>query len=273
MAPSAITWPPELCQRRRAHACGDAFPRLPLCPITPFVSGGGTASRTGWLTRCSLGVMVALGVWALPPPPPVVAGGPRDDRAGKTADGRAYYRIPAYDAVNCLYIQLRLLGYTESYEAFRAKVPEAPRSLSLASLGDLGGKLGFRLVPVQMTMSELANAGTPVLVHFEEAGFGSGRFLLFLGTDRTGSTVALIDGSHVTRVEMSRDQFRRKWTGYALIQRASTPRRSWVRRGAAALVLAGLAVCLIRRARSPARRLRLRHRIPQVVGICNADGG
>jgi hypothetical protein len=134
---------------------------------------------------------------------------------------------------------LRLLGYTESYEKFREQVPDEASSLSLESMANLGQKLGFRLVAVKMSLSDLAKAGVPVIVHFEEAGIGKGRFLVFLAMTETGTAVSLIDGANIWRMQMPRDEFRRKWTGYALIPRAGIDWELWARRGAATLVVLG----------------------------------
>jgi Peptidase C39 family len=196
-------------------------------------------------SRYSIAATIVFGTWVLLGQ----AAGASAQPLGRQqeTDRAAYCRTPENDAVNCLYLQLRLLGYAESYEDFRKQLPDDPRSWSLQSLANQGRKLGFRLVPVKLTVSELAKAGAPVIVHFEEEGIGSGRFHLLLWMDNTW--VALIDGSYVTHAEMSRDQFRRNWTGYALIAHPPTPWSLWVRRGAAVLVLASAGIWLARQTR------------------------
>lgn len=194
-------------------------------------------------------------MWMLSGRSLAVAALPPGGRQEANPDRTVFYRTPENDAVNCLYFQLRLLGYTESYEAYRGQLPDEPQSLSLESLANLGRKLGFRLVPVKMTVSELAKVGAPVIVHFEESGIGNGRFLLFLGMDKTETSVALIEGAYALREEMARDEFRRKWTSYALIARPAIAWKQWVRRCAAALVVCcvGLWVARARKAPVPAR--------------------
>src|SRR6516162_6944516 len=41
-----------------------------------------------------------------------------------------FFRFAENDGVNCLYLQLRLLGYDRSYEAFRAQLPQDSKSLT-----------------------------------------------------------------------------------------------------------------------------------------------
>jgi ABC-type bacteriocin/lantibiotic exporter with double-glycine peptidase domain len=124
-------------------------------------------------------------------------------------------------------------------------------------MAEVSQDLGFRLVPVSMTMSELTNGNVPVIVHFEEGGLGRGRFLLYLGTNQTQSHVTMIDGAHVMRFSMPSDQFRRKWTGYALAVRPSPRVWPWLRRSATVLALAGMVVFLIRHPKQQEFRLRL----------------
>jgi ABC-type bacteriocin/lantibiotic exporter with double-glycine peptidase domain len=156
----------------------------------------------------------------------------------------AHVRMPERDAVNCLYLQLRLLGYKESYETFcGGRLLNETQSLSLKSMANIGQKLGFRIMPVKMTIAELAKTKAPVIVHFEESGVGSGRFLLFLGMDET--RIDAFDGSYVTFMQISCDRFRRNWSGYALVARPPFDWQVWLRRCATILVIAGIAVWLL----------------------------
>ncbi len=201
----------------------------------------------GFLTskrnRRATAATIVFVMWVLFGRSLAVAAKPPDGQQEVNPDRAAFYRTPENDAVNCLYLQLRLLGYTESYEAFREQLPDEPRFLSLESLADLGRKLGFRLVPVKMTVSELVKAKLPVIVHFEESGIGSGRFLLFLGMDET--RVDVIDGSYVTFEQMSCSRFRRNWSGYALVGQPPFDWQVWLRRCAAVLAIAGIAIRLL----------------------------
>jgi hypothetical protein len=198
------------------------------------------------VSRCLIAVLIVCAARVFAGQTSFVTAQPRGGQQEGDRDQAAYFRDPENDAANCLYLQLRLLGYMESYETFRNQLPDKPRSLSLASLANLGQKLGFPLVPVKMNMSELTKAGTPVIVYCEANGIGRGSFLLFLGVNENETSVALINGAYVTREWMSRDQFRRNWTGYALIAHPSIAWELWIRRSATVLVVAGMGICLAR---------------------------
>jgi len=234
----------------------DSGPSVPLLLLA--------VSLFGWLllgflvlkkNRYSIPIMMVFALGILPDRPSVMAAQSLDGPQVKSLDWAAHYRTPENDAVNCLYLQLRLLGYTGSYAAFREQLPDEPRSLSLVSLANLSRELGFRLMPVKMTVSELAQARTPVIVHFEESEIGSGRFLLFLGMGKSETTVVLIDGAYLTFAEMPRDQFRRKWTGYALIARPFLAWKLWMRRSVTVLLVGGVGIWLARRPRNLAQWL------------------
>lgn len=151
-----------------------------------------------------------------------------------------FRRIPENDAANCLYLQLRLLGYSDGYEVFRNELPADHASLTLQEMAAIGRRLGFRLEPVKMTVSELLSARCPVILHFESRGVDAGRLMLFLWMYGDETKLSLIDGAHVSFTEMSRDEFRRSWNGYALIVRPPIEWGVRMRRGAAILVWAGL---------------------------------
>src|SRR5438876_5817956 len=69
----------------------------------------------------------------------------------------AFWRTRENDGINCLYIQLRLLGYAESYEKFRVRSPESGKYTSLQSLAALASEVGFDLVPVKLTYAQLGS--------------------------------------------------------------------------------------------------------------------
>ena len=85
----------------------------------------------------------------------------------------------------------------------------------------------------------------PAIVYFEESGIASGRFLLFLAIANDEARVALIDGSYVTRVQMSGEEFRRRWAGYALIARSTSTWRMGVHAIATTMVAGGVAFCFV----------------------------
>jgi predicted double-glycine peptidase len=197
--------------------------------------------RVMGLSRCSIIIILICTAWVLSRQAPVAAGPPPTEEQGRNLlDRLAYYRTPENDAVNCLYVQLRLLGYAETYQAFCERLSVETQPFSLASLASQSRALGFPLVPVKMTISELAQVRAPAIVHFEEIGVSKGNFHLFLGAAEDGTSCLLIHGTHVTREWMPRDRFRRGWTGYALVPRSPFAWGLWARRITAGLIVMGL---------------------------------
>lgn len=147
-------------------------------------------------------------------------------QANKTGGDLSSWRRPERDGVNCLYLELRLLGYTGTYEALIGAVPGRPEQASMAGLAEAARRLGFGLVSAKLTVSDLSKLRTPPVVLFEEAGAGSGRFDLLLGFSE--GEAHLIDGRFITRHgRMPIDRFRRGWTGFALVPGSVSP---WPRR-------------------------------------------
>lgn len=132
----------------------------------------------------------------------------------------AIWRKPENDGINCLYLQLRLMGYTDSYETFRKHASDIKNTQTMDSLEVLARRLGYHLVQRKLSFSELVNATDPIIVHMEDEGVGSGSFRLFLynsslrGTERK---VALLAGATLRWISMTHDSFQRAWTSYALI--------------------------------------------------------
>lgn len=148
------------------------------------------------------------------------------------------WRCPERDGVNCLYLQLRLLGYAGSYEQVVEAVPGGAEHASLAGLAEAAKRLGFVLVPTKLSISELTRLRSPVITLFEEAELGRGRFHFVIGFSQTKAH--LIDGNFITRYEMPIDQFRRVWTGFAVIPQPASP---WPRR-ALGTAIGAMLVCL-----------------------------
>ena len=140
--------------------------------------------------------------------------------AGESGGHFVSWRCPQRDGVNCLYLQLRLLGYNGSYEDVVGAIPGSPEQGNLASLAQAAKRLGFDLVPVKMAAAELFEVRSPTIILFEELGIDSGRFHLLLGSSAT--MVHLVNGMYITRYRllMSKDEFRRGWTGFALVPRS-----------------------------------------------------
>ena len=157
------------------------------------------------------------------------------------------WRCPERDGVNCLYLQLCLLGYKGTYEEVVSVVPGSAEQASLGGLAQAARRLGFALVSAKMTVAELSNLRSPVVVLLEDAELGHGRFHLLLGF--SASKVHLVDGGFNTRFGMMPiDRFRHGWTGFALVPRSASfwPGRAFGT--ALGAVTVGVAVWFARRA-------------------------
>ena len=167
--------------------------------------------------------------------------------ADLTGDDIARWRCPERDGVNCLYLQLCLLGYKGTYEEVVSAVPGSAEQASLGGLAQAARRLGFALVSAKMTVAELSNLRSPVVVLLEDAELGHGRFHLLLGF--SASKVHLVDGGFNTRFGMMPiDRFRHGWTGFALVPRSASfwPGRAFGT--ALGAVTVGVAVWFARRA-------------------------
>jgi hypothetical protein len=178
--------------------------------------------------------------------------GPAAGRAGELQGDQAPWRCPERDGVNCLYLQLRLLGYAGTYEAVGTAVPGGAERANLSGLAQAARRLGFALVPAKLSVAELACLASPTVILFEETELGQGRFHLLVEVSPT--QVSLVDGGIVTRGErMSIDRFRRSWTGFALVSQAASPwpgRVLGLAAGAVTVAVAGwLARCTARGSR------------------------
>jgi hypothetical protein len=151
----------------------------------------------------------------------------------------ASWRLPCNDGINCLYIQLRLLGYSGDYEALWRQISGGNPLQTLESLALAAGQVGFKLRSRKLTFSELTSARKPMIVHMEEEGVASSGFSLFLfGTPQS---VALIEGPSARYIETPVGHFGRAWTGYALVPEADRDLHALTRRGTVALLI-GLAL-------------------------------
>jgi hypothetical protein len=174
--------------------------------------------------------------------------------ADETAANFVSWRCGQRDGVNCLYLQLRLLGYTGRYEDVVNAVPGDLAQPTLASLAQAARRLRYHLVPVKMTAAEVFDLRFPTIILFEEKGIGNGRFHLLLGC--TATLVHLVGGEFITRYQlhMSKDRFRRGWTGYALVP--SSPSH-WPGRilgiAGGALMVMGIHWLIVSRARKTQR--------------------
>ena len=134
-----------------------------------------------------------------------------------------YFRAPENDGINCLYLQLRSLGYKESYLVFRQRSASIQQPYSLQTLATIARQEGFFMRPVKINFEDLSKEESPLILYFEEGEIGRGHFRLFVAVADDKQHVGVVNGAFVTREWMSRDDFRRHWTGYALKPESHNP--------------------------------------------------
>lgn len=128
------------------------------------------------------------------------------------------WRTRSNDGANCLGLQLRTIGRPVSHQVLLAELAKTPSRDSLAALAALGRRHGAGLSPKRLTFEQLATLPTPATVLLEPAGSGSGTFVLV--TTVTPENVTYVEGASVTWVQSTSDDFRRVWSGHALVSEA-----------------------------------------------------
>ncbi len=129
------------------------------------------------------------------------------------------WRCAANGGVNVLYCYLAANGkrcdYRHLVNEQAAAVGTGPYTMS--TLADLSARHGLPLRAVRLKMDELRSCLKPVIVHMDGESPEAGAFLLILNlTDR----VFYVNGPSATVHEMSLENFRRVWSGVALLHSA-----------------------------------------------------
>ena len=97
----------------------------------------------------------------------------------------------AHDAVNCLYLQVAILGQPAEYARVREAVFVKGGAVSIVSLRDAAGRCGLPMKIVRCGPGELRRMPKPVIVYMHGTRGGGGFALLFdLNDERCG----LIEG-------------------------------------------------------------------------------
>ncbi len=158
--------------------------------------------------------------------------------AGQTSK-TGLWRVPNNDGINCLYLQLRAMGYGGSYENFISRTAGLIGDDSATGLAEIARREGFNLVPVQLSMNELSHFGMPVICHIEDSGTERGMFCLFVGAGN--GSVDLVQGGSVSWTQLPRETFERAWSGCVLVPMAPSQLWEVARRLSTAALLLGAA--------------------------------
>lgn len=132
--------------------------------------------------------------------------------------------------INSLYLLLRAHSVSVDYDEVLARCP--PRleaGVSLADIQNTATDYGFPTVVVKLNEKSLVNV-LPAIVHLESDLSKQGSLLerghFSLATEINAEQVRLIDGTSGVAHSLSRTDFLRRWTGYAIT--SSPPSHAWL---------------------------------------------
>jgi hypothetical protein len=168
--------------------------------------------------------LLLIACWSASGATPVAASEPSLDEPGE-------WRTTANDAVNCLYLQLAILGHPVEYARVRQAVFAKGDAVSLVALREAAGRCGLPLKVVRCGPDELRRMPMPVIVYMHGTRTGGGFALLYsLDDERYG----FIPGVACIQ-EKGIDTFRRDWSGFALVR--EPPDDGWLSAIAGSFVL------------------------------------
>lgn len=131
------------------------------------------------------------------------------------------WRSPANGGVNVLYCYLLAHGVPCDYSNLLKEQAEevGTGQHTVATLAHLAAKNGLPLQPISLTMNELLSCAQPVIVHMDGESPEAGAFLLILSI--TDKSMHYLNGPSVSIHRIGLDDFRRVWSGVALLPKTS----------------------------------------------------
>lgn len=131
---------------------------------------------------------------------------------------RYFWRGADRDGMNCLYLQLRLLGYRGSYGSYLDAIRQHLPLRDFTGLSAAARACGVSVAPARLTLQELQTARLPVICYIEQSDDRHGQFVLWAGlADSSAREAALVLGGPTLLVREDMDVFRREWSGVALV--------------------------------------------------------
>jgi len=127
------------------------------------------------------------------------------------------WRCPANGGINALYCYLRINGVSCPYSELLREQEEqkGTRVHTAATLVQIAARKGLPLQSVSLTMDELLSCSLPVIIHMDGESPEAGAFMLvFAASDYA---VDYVNGPSTEIHEMDREDFRRVWSGIALV--------------------------------------------------------
>jgi ABC-type bacteriocin/lantibiotic exporter with double-glycine peptidase domain len=118
-----------------------------------------------------------------------------------------------------MYLYLALLGKTYDYNTLKVYAEQSDKRYyanSAASLVSLAARCGVSLSVRKMTPTEVLRIGEPTIVHMDGPSPTEGYFILLVNI--TASHVYYVNGPTAAILTMSPEQFKRSWSGYAIVR-------------------------------------------------------
>lgn len=130
------------------------------------------------------------------------------------------WRAPENAGVNILYCYYKARGVAcDRQEIMRLRLECGDANLETAdSLCQVSVKCNDELEPVSLTLDELLRCPLPIITHIDGETTDFGTFLMVLAVD--GNAIDVINGSNMTVQRMRLQDFRRSWSGVALLPKA-----------------------------------------------------
>jgi ABC-type bacteriocin/lantibiotic exporter with double-glycine peptidase domain len=169
----------------------------------------------------------------------------RADEDAPGAVGDEIWRTPSYDAVNSLDLYLRLVNHPAARDRIRAALGNADQQATLLDLKRAIQALGQPSRVAKSSPGRLATYPLPVIVHLYDEQWQHGSYFVLFHINKDEYRV--LNGASATVEVLPVDEFRRRWSGYALV--AEDGGASWWQ--AAAIALCVCAGAMWARSRKP----------------------
>jgi hypothetical protein len=130
-------------------------------------------------------------------------------------DGLREWRTMANDAVNCLYLELALLGHPVEYVRVKEAVFAKGGEVSIVELREAAHRCGLSMKIVRCGPNELRRMPMPVIVYMHGSRAGGGFSLVCSLDDKR---CCFIPGATACIRDAEIDKFRRDWSGFALVR-------------------------------------------------------
>lgn len=160
-----------------------------------------------------------------------------------------YVRRSEQDGINAAWLFLAVSGREVDYRALEKAHPPLANEATLKTVGDACASEGLRSRLVRLSFQELTAARLPAVVLLRPGADEAAHFAIVV--EAIPGAVAVIHTGLLIPEQMTEDEFRRNWTGHALLATdpATLPGLALITVGA------GLAVPFVRWvARRPGRR-------------------